>query len=173
MTLPLSKQFSMVFVIFRHYFYFFFLSLSILLYTNFLKSLTLRLYRARILSTARTHSLTHSRSFAGWLACLSIETRWFSSFWKATNEIKQNEMKINIEVDFNFPPDYGNPVCHSFVLRFAWDVLSVEIFVIVVVIAECVRACLYATAPFNVYKSQMLWQMIIVCSKRSNVKNEQ
>lgn len=64
-------------------------------------------------------------------------------------------MKINIEVDFNFPPDYGNPgvwsmvcVCmcmcvrmcvviayatiHS-LLRFALDVLSLKIFVFVII----------------------------------------
>lgn len=98
MTLPLSKQFSMVFVIFRHYFYFFF-------------------YRFLYSYIPTSWSLTRARSFSP----STISSSYSCSRQPTTilrrddfplyekREIKQNEMKINIEVDFNFPPDYGNP----------------------------------------------------------------
>lgn len=179
----------MVFVIFRHYFYFFFYRFF---YSYIYPTSWTPLARADDDFLLRNFSSSFSLHFFLLLLWFSV----LSSFPSKYSEIKQNEMKINIEVDFNFPPDYGNPVLFRSYFSICMTMCLVWRFSVIVIIAQCCMWCvalshsfsrslIYSytffssslvsfcvcfvvvnaqirSRSFNVYKSQMLWQMIIV-----------
>lgn len=174
---------------------FLFLSLFLLLYTQ--------LHELRSRADDDFFLLLRKISLFSFSLCAffsSSRSRFHVSFIEITTNKTKTEMKINIEVDFNFPPDYGNPVldsipyisiCMTMCLMWRFSVIVIItkmcVFVSVCVWAVtlsllhiylyelsccCLPTVQIRSRSFNVYKSQMLWQMIIVCFKRSNVKNE-
>lgn len=153
MTLPLSSNFPWFLLSFAITFISFFIAFSTLIYTQLLE------LRSRADDDFLLRNFSSSFSLHFFLLLL-----WFSvlsSFPSKYSEIKQNEMKINIEVDFNFPPDYGNPVLFRSYFSICMTMCLVWRFSVIVIIAQC---CMWCVALSHSFSRSLIYSCIFFSS---------